>query len=747
MVVDPATALSAEKDGVVWYFCAERCREKFLHPERFPPPWFPSAAGYWCPMDPEVWSAVPAACPRCGMALEPAGIADDSAVEAEFQGLQRRLMLAGGLSIPVLVLAMGPMLGLPWEPWIGTAWSLAAQAVFSTLVLTAGMPYWKIGWHSLTTRCLNMFSLLLIGVWTAWGASWLAWLAPAWFVPLGGHHGTVPVYFESAAVITTLMLFGQWLEQRARQHTGQALRSMLSLTPPTARVLRDGREIELPLSVVRVGDRLRVRPGERIPVDGLVVDGDSTVDESMITGESEPVGKQAGDAVIGGTVNRTGMLLIRAERVGSDSVLAHIVRLVTEAQRSRAPLQRLADRVASWFVPAVFGLTLVAVVAWFVWGPEPRWSYALSSAVSVLVIACPCALGLATPMAVTVGVGRGAQAGILFRNAEALELLSRVNVLFMDKTGTLTQGQPELVACHPQPGFTEDALLVYAAAVEQHSEHPWAQAFQRQVAERRLSLPRVTDFTAVPGQGVQATIWMKPENDPAREHPVEVRVGRLEWVCAAVPHEVAAPRSQSLVAVGSEGQLWGTFALGDTLRPEAARVCSQLQQLGLKLVLLTGDRVEVAEAVAAAVGIQEVHARLQPADKLQRISSTRQQGLVTAMVGDGINDAPALAVADVGIALGSGTDVARQTASVVLLTSDLRSLVRAIWLSRDTVKTIRQNLWFAFLYNSLGLPLAAGALYPLTGRLLDPMFAAAAMSMSSASVIFNSLRLQRKRWE
>lgn len=747
MEVDPATALSAEKDGVVWYFCAERCREKFLHPERFPPPWFPSAAGYWCPMDPDVWSAVPAACPRCGMALEPAGVSDDSAAEAEFQALQRRLVLAGVLSVPVLILAMGPMLGLPLDQGIGREWSIAGQAVFSTVVLGTGTPYWKIGWRSFTTRCLNMFSLLLLGVWTAWGASWLAWLVPEWFIPPTGQHGMVPVYFESAAVITTLMLFGQWLEQRARQRTGQALRSLLSLTPPTARVLRDGREVELPLSVVRVGDRLRVRPGEKIPVDGVVLEGNSTVDESMITGESEPIGKQAGHAVIGGTVNRTGMLLIRAERVGSDSVLAQIVRLVTEAQRSRAPLQRLADQVASWFVPAVFCLTLVAVVAWLALGPEPRWSYALSSAVSVLVIACPCALGLATPMAVTVGVGRGAQAGILFRNAEALELLSRVKVLFLDKTGTLTQGQPELVACHPHAGFTEDALLVYAAAVEQFSEHPWAQAFQRKVAERRLSLPRVTDFAAVPGQGVQAQVWLKSENDPTREHPTEVRVGRMEWVSPTMADTVAAPPSHSLVAVGSAGQLWGTFALGDTLRPEAAHVCSQLQHLGLKLVLLTGDRVEVAEAVAAAVGIPEVHARLQPADKLRWISSTRQQGLVTAMVGDGINDAPALAAADVGIALGSGTDVARQTAGVVLLTSDLRGLVRAILLSRDTVQTIRQNLWFAFLYNSLGLPLAAGALYPLTGRLLDPMFAAAAMSMSSASVIFNSLRLQRKRWE
>jgi Cu+-exporting ATPase len=759
MSVDPATAFLAERDGVAWYFCSERCRDKFLHPERFPPPWWPSHAGYFCPMDPDVWRAEPAACPKCGMALEPAGVGDEKAAESELRSLQRRLIVAASGTVPVFLLAMGPMLGIPVDQWLGQSASagqqvsIAVQAVLSTgVVFGAGGPYWLIGWRSFSTRCLNMFSLLMLGVWTAWLASWGAWLAPHWFVIPAGHAGGPPVYFESAAVITTLMIFGQWLEQRARQRTGTALRELLDLSPPTARVVRGGTEVELPLSVVRKGDVLRVRPGEKIPVDGVVLEGDSTVDESMLTGESAPIVKGVGARVTGATLNQTGTLLIRAERVGSDSVLAQIVRLVAEAQRSRAPVQRLADVVSSWFVPAVCLTALVSAMAWFAFGPEPRWSYALTSGVGVLIIACPCALGLATPMAVTVGVGRGARAGVLFRHAAALEQLARVEVLFLDKTGTLTEGRPEVVACHVEPGITEDELLRLAAAVEQHSEHPWAKAILRKAMERQLTLPVTTEFSAVVGQGAQARVFVNAETPPqapqgAKAAGVQVRVGRPEWVSAAKVNLAAPSEGQSLVAVGAEGNLLGTLELADTVRPTARSACTDLERMGLRLVLLTGDRAEVARAVAAAVGLNEVHAELQPADKHRWITAARQAGHVTAMVGDGINDAPALAAADVGIALGSGTDVARQSAAVVLLTANLQGLVRAVRLSRATVAVIHQNLWFAFLYNGLGIPLAAGAVYPLTGGLLDPMLAAAAMSLSSVSVIANSLRLRHTRLE
>jgi Cu+-exporting ATPase len=733
MAVDPATALSAEREGATWYFCAEICREKFLHPERFPQRWLPSAGGYFCPMCPGVSSAVPGACPRCGMALEPVGggAAHDS--DGELAALLRRLLLAGVGTLPVFVLAMGPMVGLPLDRWIGATISLWIQAILSTLVvLGCGGPYWRIGWKSFGTRQLNMFSLIVLGVFAAVAVSWVGLLAPQWFPGGAGPHSHPPVYFESAAVITAFVLLGQWLEQRARQRTGTALRELLDLSPPTARVLRAGKEVDVPLSAVRVGDQVRVRPGEKIPVDGVVLDGQSTVDESMLTGESVPESKEIGARVTGATLNQTGSLLLKAERVGLDSTFARIVQLVVEAQQSRAPVQRLADVVAGWFVPAVLLIAAVTAVVWSLVGPEPRWSFALSNAVGVLIVACPCALGLATPLAVTVGVGRGARAGVLFRHAAALERLGQVDTLFLDKTGTLTEGRPAVVALHPATGVTADELLSAAAAVEQQSEHPWAVAIVRHAQTLNVTIPAASDFLATVGLGAQA-----------RVDGADVRVGRVEWVS---PTEAShSQESQSLVGVSREGMLLGTIALADALRPTTAAACAELRRLGLHLVMLTGDRLAVAEPIATQVGLAEFHAGLHPADKHRLLLAAREQHRVTAMAGDGINDAPALAAADVGIALGGGADVAKQTAGVVLLTPDLHALVRAVRLSRATRSVIRQNLWFAFLYNGLGIPLAAGVLYPLTGLLLDPMVAAAAMSLSSVSVVANSLRLRATR--
>jgi len=743
MTVDPRTALSAERDGETWYFCSSHCRERFLHPEQFPPKWASAAAQYTCPMHPEVISDKPGACPKCGMALEPMGVADASPAEAETTALQRRLILAAVGTVPVFVLAMGPMLGVPIDHWIGLTASLWIQAVLATLiVLGTASPYWRIGLDSFVTRNLNMFSLLMLGVFAALIASWVTLLAG-----MTSSHGGTGVYFESAAVITTLMLVGQWLEHGARQRTGAALRELLDLSAPTARVLRSGREVELPLSAVRVGDQVRVRPGEKVPVDSVVLEGSSTVDESMLTGESEPVSKGIGDAVTGATLNQSGSLLIRAERVGAESALARIVQLVAEAQRSRAPVQHLADVVASWFVPAVLVIAILTAIVWLIVAPAAGWSFALRTAVGVLIIACPCALGLATPVAVTVGVGRAAKAGVLFRDAAALEQLGRGNLLFLDKTGTLTEGRPEVLNIQPEAGMMSDELVCIAAAVEQHSEHPWAQAIVRhasaavaeaasfgsskaQPSEAGSFGYDVRDFTAVSGQGARAII----DGD-------EVRVGRLEWVGA----KQATSARGSVVAVSRAGHVLGTIELADAVRPSAAAACAELKRLGLKLVMLTGDRAPVAESVANAVGITEFYAGLQPAEKHERIREAHDQGRIAAMAGDGINDAPALAAADVGIALGGGTDVAKQTAGVVLLSADLKAIVRAVKLSRATTATIHQNLWFAFLYNALGIPIAAGALYPITGHLLDPMIAAAAMSLSSVSVIGNSLRLRGAR--
>lgn len=747
MSVDPKSALSAERDGVTWYFCSGQCREKFLHPERFPPQWVPSAKGYTCPMHPEVTSATPGSCPKCGMALEPVGGAGVEASDREAVVLTWRLVAALAGTIPVFVLAMGPMVGLPVDHWIAPQISTWIQAILATVVvLVTATPYWQIGVVSFATRCLNMFSLIMLGVFAALLASWAALLKPDWFAAASGHHGAPPVYFESAAVITTLMLLGQWLEHGARARTGAALRELLDLSAPTARVMRGEREVELPLSAVRVGDRVRVRPGEKVPVDGVVLKGSSTVDESMLTGESEPVTKDVGAKVTGATLNQSGSLLIGAERVGAESALARIVQLVAEAQRSRAPVQRWADVVAGWFVPAVLVVAVVSAVAWWFAGPEPRWSYALTTAVGVLIIACPCALGLATPVAVTVGVGRAAKAGVLFRNAESLERLGRVTVLFVDKTGTLTEGRPEVVGVRPESGISTDELLRTAAAVEQHSEHPWAKAIVAKARSSNIAIPAATNFQMTAGQGAAAVV----EGD-------EIRLGTPDWVASfhgspgvAIPGSLPSKkedpeRAHSIVAVSKAGRMLGHIELSDVVRSTAASACTELRQLGLRVVMLTGDREAVAKSVATGVGIDEVHAGLKPDDKHRLIQEARDAGQTTAMAGDGINDAPALAAADVGIALGGGTDVAKQTAGVVLLAPDLRGIVRAVHLSRATVATIYQNLWFAFLYNGLGIPIAAGVLYPFTGQLLNPMLAALAMSLSSVSVIGNSLRLITRR--
>ncbi len=665
---------------------------------------------------------------------------------AELRDMTRRFWIGAALAAPLLVLEMGghfPAVNI--HRWVPPAVSLWIQFALGTpVVLWAGWPFFVRAWASVRNRSLNMFSLIGLGVSAAYLYSLAATFAPGLFPgEMHQHGGFIPVYYEAAAVITVLVLLGQVLELRAREHTGSAIRALLNLAPKTARRLRaDGNDEEIPVDQVQIGDRLRVRPGEIVPVDGLVTEGGSAVDESMVTGESLPVAKAAGATVIGGTINGTGALTITAEKIGAETVLARIVRMVSEAQRSRAPIQRLADVVSGWFVPAVIAAAGVAFVAWMAWGPPPALAYALVAAVSVLIIACPCALGLATPMSIMVGVGKGASAGVLVKNAEALERFEKVDTLVVDKTGTLTEGKPRLVAIVPAAGFDETTVLAMGASLERASEHPLAAAIVAAAAERGIALQEVANFASVTGQGVTGAI-------AGRKVAVgnAQLLGGLGIASAALESGAKSLRDDGATAmfVAIDGQAAGVIALADPIKASTPAALQKLRQEGIRIVMLTGDHRATAQAVAAKLGITEVEAEVLPDQKNAAVRRLRSEGRVVAMAGDGINDAPALAEADVGIAMGTGTDVAMQSAGITLVKGDLDGIARGLALSRATMRNIRQNLALAFVYNLLGIPLAAGALYPAFGLLLSPIIAAAAMSLSSVSVISNALRLRLAR--
>jgi Cu+-exporting ATPase len=702
---------------------------------------------YTCPMHPEVLEDGPGACPLCGMALEPTTVAAGPEANPELADLTNRFFIALALSLPVFALGMLEMwphnfvvrriLGPGVTPWIGFLLS-------TPVVLWAGAPFFRRAWASVVNRRLNMFTLIGLGTGIAYLYSVVAAFAPGLF-PTSlrtGHAGTVPVYFEAAAVIITLVLLGQVLELRARERTGEAIRSLLGLAPPNARRIGpDGSEADIPLDQVHPGDLLRIRPGDKIPVDGPVVEGSSRVDESMLTGEPTPVAKAPGDRLVGGTVNGSGTLVLRAERVGEATVLAQIIRLVADAQRSRAPIQRLADTVASYFVPVVILVAVATAGLWYALGPEPKLAHALVNAVAVLIIACPCALGLATPMSIMVGTGRGARSGVLVRNAEALEGLARVDTIVLDKTGTLTEGKPTLEAVEPLGGESERDLVWLAAGLERGSEHPLAAAILAGAEARGIGIPPApADFQAHPGRGVSGTVGGRKValGNAAMLAEGGIDVSPLDARAAAHRGE-----ARTVVYVAADGRLAGLLAVADPIKPGAAEAIAALHREGLSLTMLTGDDRATAEAVARRLGIDRVLAEVQPAQKAAEVARLKAEGKVVAMAGDGINDAPALAAADVGIAMGTGTDVAMESAGVTLVRGDLRGLVRAVRLGRATLRNIRQNLLFAFLYNALAIPVAAGLLYPFFGLLLSPMLASAAMSLSSVSVISNALRLRR----
>ena len=699
---------------------------------------------YVCPMHPEVVQDHPGTCPKCGMALEPRTVtALTEEDNPELRDMTRRFWVGAALSVPVFALAMVADLAPQWLPE-GLSMRMVQWIEFvlaTPVVLWGGWPFFVRGWQSVVTWNLNMFTLIGLGVAVAWAYSTVALLFPGIFPPLMRHaDGTVPVYFEAAAVITTLVLLGQVLELRARSRTNTAIKMLLQLAPNTARIVRpDGREEDIPLEQVQVGDTLRVRPGEKIPVDGVVIEGRSSVDESMVTGEPIPVEKGPGDPVIGATVNGNGTLLIRAEKVGADTLLSRIVQMVAEAQRSRAPIQRLADRVSGYFVPAVVLVAIVTFVVWGLWGPEPRLAHAIVNAVAVLIIACPCALGLATPISIMVGTGRGALAGVLIKNAEALETMEKVDTLVVDKTGTLTQGRPELMTIRPAAGFDETGLLRLAASLERASEHPLAEAIVRAAEMRGIEPQQTEDFEARTGRGVVGRIKGQRValGNPRLLEELGVDPGPL-----AHDAEVLRAEGQTVMLVAVDHHAAGLLGVADPIKPSTPQAIEELHAEGLAVVMLTGDSRTTAEAVARRLGIDRVEAEVLPDRKAEVVRELQAEGHKVAMAGDGINDAPALAAADVGIAMGTGADVAMESAGVTLVKGDLRGIVRARRLSRATMRNIRQNLFFAFVYNSLGVPVAAGVLYPFFGLLLSPIIAATAMSFSSVSVIANALRLR-----
>ncbi len=725
------------------------------HPEANPPAAHaakatPRAAGngarvYVCPMDPEVRSEQPGACPKCGMALEPelVELSDETEQSPELADMRRRFWLAAVLTVPTVLLAMADMLpGSPHDRALPVGVQMWLQLALSApVVFWAGWPFLERAWLSLKTRQLNMFTLVALGTLAAFGFSVFAMLLPQ-ALPQGLRHGAAPsVYFESAAVIVTLVLLGQVLELRARAATSSAIRALLRLAPKTARRLAaDGSPEEVPLDVVAVGDRLSVRPGEQVPTDGVVEDGKSAVDESMLSGEALPIEKSPGSRVTGGTLNGTGSFVLRVERVGQDTLLSQIVQLVATAQRSRAPIQRLADSISAWFVPVVVALALLTAVVWGVFGPEPRAAHALVNAVAVLIIACPCALGLATPMSILVGTGRGAELGVLLKDAQALELLEGVDTLVLDKTGTLTEGRPTLSSLRVVANGNEERLLSLAAALESRSEHPLAAAILTAARQRSLALPVVSGFRAVTGQGVLGSVEGREVVLGNRQLLAERGIDSRALEGAAVELRQAG---ESVVFLAEDGQLLGLLAVADPVKATSADVLRQLRDDGLRIVMLTGDHELTALALARTLGITEVHAGVSPEQKHAVIERLKAEGRRVAMAGDGSNDAPALAAAHVGIAMGTGTDVAIHSAAVTLLGGDLKGILRARRLSEQVMRNIRQNLGFAFVYNLVGIPLAAGVAYPWLGLLLSPMFASAAMALSSVSVIGNALRLRR----
>ncbi|HVV26346.1 MAG TPA: heavy metal translocating P-type ATPase [Rhizomicrobium sp.] len=749
MVVDPATAEnSAVHGGVRYFFCSARCKAKFLaDPGKYLSPGKGGELAtpgtiYTCPMHPQIRRDGPGFCPICGMALEPLVATGDDAPNPELIDMKRRFWTGTVLTVPVVALSMGGMAGL--DHFIPPGASIWIQAVLTTVVvLWAGWPFFVRGWASVTARSLNMFTLIALGTGVAWSYSVVATLLPGIFPSgLRTHQGLVAVYYEAAAVIVVLVLLGQVLELEARARTSGAIRALLGLAPGTALRVIDAGEEEVPLEAIMAGDRVRTRPGEKIAVDGEVVEGRSSVDESMVTGESMPVTKEPGSKVIGGTLNGSGMLVIRAEKVGRESMLARIVQMVSTAQRSRAPIQRLADRVAAWFVPVVIIVALLAFAAWMTWGPPPRLGFALAASVAVLIIACPCALGLATPMSIMMGVGRGAQAGVLVRDAEALERLERVDTLVIDKTGTLTEGKMSLTAIVPAEGFAEDDVLRLAAGVERASEHPLGAAIVKAAEARGIAVPPVEAFDSPTGRGARGTVDGK-----------RVLVGNRGYLesegvdVGALAGQADALRESGATAIFAavEGRLAGLFAIADAIKPSTPAALAALRRSGIRVVMLTGDNRVTAESVARHLGITEVEAEILPDRKSAVVQALRAQGRVVAMAGDGVNDAPALAAADVGIAMGSGTDVAMESAGLTLLKGDLTGITRARALSAATMRNIRQNLFFAFVYNAIGVPVAAGVLYPAFAILLSPEIGAAAMALSSASVIGNALRLRRLR--
>ena len=713
------------------------------------PAWKPGASViYTCPMHPEVEQDHPGECHKCGMALEPRTVSrTEEAVgeNAELFVLRRKLWISALLALPVFVLAMADMipgmpagLGLPERVSAIVQFVLATAAVFGT----GGFIFGR-AWRSLQHRSLNMFTLIALGVGAAWLYSTVAVLLPGLFPHSLRHGGRVELYFEAAAVITALVILGQWLEARARSQTGQAVQALLGLAAKTARRVRDGVEEDIPLDAVRVGDVLRVRPGEKVPVDGTLIEGGSAIDESMITGEPLPVARGPADPVVGATLNQTGSFLMRAEKVGSETLLSRIVQMVADAQRSRAPIQRLADVVSGWFVPAVVLAAVLTFAGWMLWGPDPRLAYAIANSVAVLIIACPCALGLATPMSIMVGVGRGAQMGVLVRDAAALEHAEKITCLITDKTGTLTEGRPVVSQIVPARAGQEDRVLMLAASLEKMSEHPLAHAVVSRGRERGVQPASVEEFQSVTGAGIMGKV-----------DGVLVRVGKRTWlesegieIPAALLTSAQAlqEKAHTVIWIAEDSSLTGFIAMADPIKESAREAVKDLHARGLKLVMLTGDNAQTAQAVGRELGIDEIHAEASPADKIAFIRTLRSQGAVVGMAGDGINDAPALAEADAGIAMGTGTDVAIQSAGLTLVKGDLRGIVRALELSRDVMRNIRQNLFFAFFYNAVGVPLAAGLLYPFTGWLLNPMVAGAAMAFSSVSVIGNALRLRNSK--
>jgi P-type Cu+ transporter len=757
MMVDPDKAAGkVEHDGKTYYFCSARCAERFRNePEKFlaapgtagmehkPAPVAVRAVAknvrYTCPMHPEIVQIGPGTCPKCGMALEPMDIVAEEQAEPEYESMRKRFWVSVAFSLALLVLSMfGEMLGLRLQPGTKNAIELLLA---TPVVLWCGWPFFQRFWASLVNRSPNMFTLIGLGTGAAYLYSVAATLLPQFFpASFRDWHGGVAVYFEAAAVIITLVLLGQVLELRARQRTSGAIRELLHLAPQMAHLVSGVTERDVPLEQVKRGDALRVRPGERVPVDGVVREGASAVDESMVTGEPLPVEKSAEDKVTGGTLNASGSFVMVAERVGSDTLLARIVKLVSEAQRSRAPMQRLADKVAGYFVPGVVAAAILAFLGWAIWGPEPRLAHALLAAVAVLIIACPCALGLATPMSIMVAVGRGASVGVLVRNAEALETLAGVDTLVIDKTGTLTEGKPQLTSIRVVEGtkLAENALLSLAASVERASEHPLARALVRAAEERKLPLAPVTDFQASPGGGVTGRVVGK-----------QVLVGTARFlgqqgiVLDAGGDSDAAESASTAINVAVDGRLVGVLSLSDEIKASTPEAIRALREAGLRVVMLTGDRREAAKNVAARLGIEEFEAEVLAEQKTDVIEKLKAEGRIVAMAGDGINDAPALAAAHVGIAMGTGTDVAIESAGITLVKGDLRGIVRARKLSRATLRNIKQNLGFAFLYNALGIPIAAGVFYPVFGWLLSPMIASAAMSFSSVSIITNALRLRR----